>query len=599
MASFLERRRISTILVNSPLAEKLYNTGLRYREEQFDDFSVRRMVTDYFSGDINLAIKILSGNFKETSEQVEATGIDYHREIVRFILPEKFAELQSSELLSIALGILEENTGTGGDLPDELIQLIHSFNFHPRRDELINKIQAHLMERGYSSKILINCLSAPASIKMEAVQDVDRIGNDIYSEKYREALYGEFHDAFIRLLRTRQIGKAASVTEKIVNYLSSDTAIYRQHSICILKDIIATSITAGENEFLDAILRYMQSLYTRGQESFEFSEVAFELLSVMISMQRYKVVAEFLTVLQASRHYENDVLVYDSVTVRRIFEVLDNKEIVSRLIREIQTPNATLVRQVRDILIALQSEEVALQLAEIVIHPNRQIRQHCLKILSESGQPAQRVFSDILRDEKYFLRPFDRRELPDEKWYLIRNAIFILGNLGGKGACDAFRFRLSDSDIRVRLEIIRALEKIDSSESVDLLMLLADDPDNSVREAAIIVLGLKKRSDLFPFYVDLIKRQKGEAGRIFNALALSGCLEARDYLWNLLHNNQELKDLSSGKLSVNFIQSAIIKALEKMGDDEIIKKLENYKTDQQNNISKTAKVFLNKLNPKQ
>ena len=32
---------------------------------------------------------------------------------------------------------------------------------------------------------------------------------------------------------------------------------------------------------------------------------------------------------------------------------------------------------------------------------------------------------------------------------------------------------------------------------------------------------------------------------------------------------------------------------------KIMKKLENYKTDQQNNISKTAKVFLNKLNPKQ
>ncbi|MEE9443384.1 MAG: HEAT repeat domain-containing protein [candidate division Zixibacteria bacterium] len=599
MESYLERLRISTILINSPLIEKLYNTGLRYREVQLDDFSVRRMVTDYLSGDINLAVKMLAGGYMDTGNQAEDSGIDYHKEIVQFILPEKFSELQSSELLSMALRILEENPYKNDELPDELIQLIHSFNFHPRRDELTNKIQSHLMDQGYQSNILENCLSVPASIMLETVQDIDRIGNDIYSEKYREALYGEFRDAFIRLLRTRQIGKAASISEKVVNYLASDTAIYRQHSICLLKDIIATSITAGENEFLNAILRYMQSLFTRGLESFEFSEVAFELLNVMISMQRYKAVAEFLNVLSSSRRYENGVLVYDSVTVRRIFEVLDNKELISQLIRGIQTPNGNLVKQVRDILIALQSEEVALQLAEIVIHPNRQIRQHCLKILSESGQPAVKVFSDILRDEKYFMRPFDRRELPDEKWYLIRNAIFVLGNLGDKEACDAFRFRLSDSDVRVRLEMVRALEKIDANESVDLLMLLAEDPDSSVREAAIIVLGLKKRSDLFPFYVDLIGRQKGEADRIINALALTGSLEARDYLWNLLQNDQKLKELSSGKLSVNLIQSAIIKALEKIGDDEIIKKLENYKPDQQNNISKTAKIFLNKLNLKQ
>ncbi|MFH1701401.1 MAG: HEAT repeat domain-containing protein [Candidatus Zixiibacteriota bacterium] len=599
MESYLERRRITTVLINNDLIEKLYNTGLRYREMQLDDFSVRRMVTDYFSGDINLAVKLLSADFNETSEQVESTGIDYHREIVRYILPEKFAELQSSELLSMALKILEENPSGDGNLPDELIQLIRSFNFHPRRDELINKVQSYLMDQGFKSNLLGNCLSEPASIKLQAVQDIDRIGDDVYSEKYQEALYCEFHDAFIRLLRTRQIGKAASVAEKIVRNLASDTAIYRQHSIYLLKDIIATSTNAGENEFLDAILLLMQALYTRGLESFEFSEVVFELLNVMISLQRYKAVAEFLNTLSSSRHYENGVLVYDSVTVRRIFEVMDNKELISQLMREIRTPNGTLIKQVREILIALQSEEVALQLAEIVIHPNRQIRQHSLKILSESGRPAIKVFSDILRDESNFMRSFDRRELPDDKWYLIRNAIFVLGNLGGTEACEALRCRLSDSDVRVRLEIIKALEKIDANVSADLLMLLAEDSDSSVREAAIIVLGLKKRRDLFPFYTDLIEKQKGETDRIINAMALTGALEARDYLWELLQSKHKLKELSSSKLSVNVLQSTIVKALEKIGDDELKKKLENFKPDFQNNLSKTAKVILNKLNPKQ
>ncbi len=595
LQSFLVNRKISTILINDPLAEKLYNAGLRYREGQCEEYSVRRMVSDYFSGDVDLAIKALTSQYADTEAQAEQIGIDYYTEIVSFLLPEKFAQLPPSELFNMACQIIEESEPINDDSILQLNRLIRSLDFHPKRIELVSKIEDYLKDKNIDIRVIGKSLNDSSSIKKDTLQDIDRIVAKFFSTATEEPLFDSFHDNYMRLIRTRQMGKAASISDFVVSHLTSENALYRQYALILLKDITKSGVAVGEVTFIDVILKQLKSLFTRGLETFEFSEIAVFLLRIAIANRRYEVTAVFLGIIRAGRKQEGSITVYDSISIRRIFDDLNDRELISFLIREIHSGDGTAIKATREILMAIQSEEVAIQLANIVAHPNRQVRQHCLKILSALGKPAVTIFSEIVRDEDNFYRDPERRELPDEKWYLIRNAIFVLGNLKDVEACHALRLRLSDSDTRVRMEIVRAVEKIGGDDGVDLLMILAEDRDEPIREAAIIALGLFKQPELLPFFTDLLYRQKGEITRIINAIALTGIPEAYSYLESVMGNKEKMKELTSGKASVSYIKKMIVSALEKFGDDTTKKRAEELQSGQENNLTKTAKLLLGKF----
>ncbi len=595
MDRYLENHKVYSIQANSKLAEKLFRTGLRYRNDIGEDHTVRRMVANYFSGDTQLAVDILSSRFESTTDQAAATGIDYNRELVKHILPEKFAQLPPSELLDMAEQILSHSPGIDGNAPERLEGLVKSCDYHPKRDEILDRIREKFIERGIDENLFAQSLSQVGSLKLEAAHAVDNIYHRIFSDDFESTLYSEFHDNFIRLVRTRQMGKAASMAEMVIEQLASDTTLYRQHAIYLLEDIIKSGLSVGEYDFLDVIIRHMQTLFTQGRETFEFSQIVSFLLKSMLSLRRYEPVAAFLGILMASRRVDNGTTVYDSITVKRIFDDLNNDELIDRLICELEQQGSTQIKPVRDILAAIQTDEVAMKLAGIVTHSSRAVRQHSMKVLSELGWPAVKIFSDILCDESNFFRNEGRHELPDKQWFLVRNAIFVMGNLGLPEACNAMRLRLADPDVRVRRELVSALEKIGGDEALDLLMILADDNDNGIREAAIIASGLFKRQELARFFIDLLHRHKSEVSRIITAIALTGSPEGSQFLKELLNDKDRLKSLSSGKASIkaiyNQIESAMKKDEEKLGGEVITPPAKK------SALSKTARVFLNKFQP--
>ena len=606
MGNFLNNRKVFSIQANGVLAEKLFATGLRYRESAAEDYSVRRIVANYFSGDVGLAVTMLSAKFEDGGNQAAATGIDYHPELVIHILPEKFAQLSSSELLAMADRILSDSAEPGSAAPDNLERLIRSLDYHPKRDEILGEIKARFADRGIEESRFMNSFSPVGALKSEVAQNVDSLCSRIYSDDFAPGLYDDFHDAFARLVRTRQLGKAAGVTEIVIDLLTADSPVSRQHAMRMLEDIINIGISATEYDFLDVITRHLQAVFTQGRETYEFSQVVITLLRTMLSLRRYEPAAALLKILKAGRRMEADVVTYDSMTIKKIFEDLDDADLIRRLVRELEQPGNNQLPAVREILTAIQSEEVALQLAQIVVHPERTVRRQCLKILSELGWPAVTIFSEILRDETNFLRPEGRHELEDEKWFLVRNTIFVLGNLSDARACNAMRLRLADPDVRVRVELVRALEKVGGDEAVDLLMIMAEDPDPAVRQQAIISLGLFRRADLVPFFADLISRRREDIARIIPAIAATGSEEGSRLLAQLLDDETRIKELASGHASVNEIRHLIVKGLERAGDRIARVKLDEYKAKlsdrnsplTESGLGKTARLLLNKLQPK-
>lgn len=76
------------------------------------------------------------------------------------------------------------------------------------------------------------------------------------------------------------------------------------------------------------------------------------------------------------------------------------------------------------------------------------------------------------------------RGLDDERWYVVRNIIYILRKIGDKRAIEYLLKSVRHGDTRVRKEVIKALGELGGREVVQTLRECLDDPDSEVRVAA-------------------------------------------------------------------------------------------------------------------
>ncbi|MDD4051377.1 MAG: HEAT repeat domain-containing protein [candidate division Zixibacteria bacterium] len=75
--------------------------------------------------------------------------------------------------------------------------------------------------------------------------------------------------------------------------------------------------------------------------------------------------------------------------------------------------------------------------------------------------------------------------LRDKRWYVARNAVMILGRIGGNEALRFLSGTVTHPDQRVRAETIRALTAIGTDDAVDILCRFLDDSDSELRLACL------------------------------------------------------------------------------------------------------------------
>jgi len=76
------------------------------------------------------------------------------------------------------------------------------------------------------------------------------------------------------------------------------------------------------------------------------------------------------------------------------------------------------------------------------------------------------------------------RGLNDQRWYVVRNIIYILRKIGDKRAIEYLLRTIRHGDVRVRKEVIKAVGELGEREVIQTLRECLDDPDMQVRTAA-------------------------------------------------------------------------------------------------------------------
>lgn len=113
-------------------------------------------------------------------------------------------------------------------------------------------------------------------------------------------------------------------------------------------------------------------------------------------------------------------------------------------------------------------------------------------LVGASDLSARRAYRDALVELDRVGVPLLEDMIGDERWFVVRNMVGILGEIRSADAVEHFARTVRHGDVRVRRETIIALSKFGGEEAVQQLLVGLGDAEPSLRAAAALGLGLTK-----------------------------------------------------------------------------------------------------------
>jgi len=587
LGEFLVQNGIDCIHVNTEQAFSLFEERKQYRGDVDGDFSVRRLALDQLGTDLPRLASISEAD----PEELLKMGVDFDPDIVSYLLPERIAAVPAIEVRTVLTELADQLSSGGGDndpvsdVSSLYMSLFKLVDYHPDKAAIIENLEDQRRRLHGDGDESVDPASATGKIKIESSQKIENMIEELFVPGYHDYDVREFCDRFARLLKTGQAHKAQEIVRRLIDFMSAGNPEFRQKALNLLGSTLAELNLVTDRVILETTTAAIVGTLESKNETYEYSELIWKLFETCHREKLYELMARLTSAMARRRIVKDNVTVYDSMAVKKGFENISRRETIAELVSEMIEADHETGQYLKEILVSIGSEEIALALSRIISHPLRNVRQLTLRILAELGKASLKVFSQILFDDDMFQRPEDRHELPDSQWYVIRNSIFVLGSLHDEQGVPALRLRISDSDVRVRREIVSSLEKIGGEDAIDCLTLMADDPLKEIREVSTIAIGLVGPPESAPLLIDIAQRNPQESIRAVRGLGKMGGEEARVYLTSLLEDPQKLSDLANGRVSRDDLKVAVVKSLGDIGDAEAIEQLKRFR-DSQSTASK-------------
>jgi HEAT repeat protein len=128
------------------------------------------------------------------------------------------------------------------------------------------------------------------------------------------------------------------------------------------------------------------------------------------------------------------------------------------------------------------------------------------RLADESDAQARKLLSDALMHQGAAAVSVLIEYLEDERWYVVRNAVAILGELRAQTAVGHFQPLLGHLDVRVRRETMRALTRIGGLDVVDIFLQIVQKGDPDLRPHALLSLGAMKNPAAVPTLLQIIEQ---------------------------------------------------------------------------------------------
>jgi HEAT repeat protein len=146
-------------------------------------------------------------------------------------------------------------------------------------------------------------------------------------------------------------------------------------------------------------------------------------------------------------------------------------------------------------------------LTQILAFVGSKIANRLVEILADEGAASKRkLLNEILVHSGTGTLPVIYEYLDDDRWYVVRNAIAILGDIRSQESLAQLTPLLQHDEIRVRRETIRALTKIGGKRAIKILVQTAIADDQELRRQAILSLGAIRATSAVPTLLTMLKK---------------------------------------------------------------------------------------------
>ncbi len=179
----------------------------------------------------------------------------------------------------------------------------------------------------------------------------------------------------------------------------------------------------------------------------------------------------------------------------------------------------------RDLARDLTTHGVASRLvARLGQERDAEARRELSALFARLGEPMSRALVDALVDEpdrgtrRIYLEALAamgpegvgavHRMLNDARWFVVRNGLALLGDMGDPGAVPRIVPVLAHPDPRVRREAVVALARLAGDDIPRILQQRLGDPSGEVRAAAAAGLGVRKVEGAAPALMGMLDAEK-------------------------------------------------------------------------------------------
>lgn len=231
-------------------------------------------------------------------------------------------------------------------------------------------------------------------------------------------------------------------------------------------------------------------------------------------------------------------------------------------------------------LLFYQGEVTTALMNRLSLEADAQIRKNLTETLVRQGSVALPVLLEHLRDER---------------WYVARNAVAILGDIRDPAATGPMKPMLTHQDIRVRRETVRALTRIGGQNATGVLLQLLEGADADLSQQALLSLGAMKNPAAVPALLRLLAQENGRHGPelrrgAIKALGEIGAVEAVTPLIAILASKRFWRPGRHNEL-----RAAAAAALGEIGDETALPALENASSERNETVARAAVQALKQL----
>ncbi len=171
-----------------------------------------------------------------------------------------------------------------------------------------------------------------------------------------------------------------------------------------------------------------------------------------------------------------------------------------------------------DFLVAYLVEEETEQktrntLIQILAFMGSKITNRLMELLASENSAAKRkLLHEVLVRSGPASLPIVNKYLSDDRWFVVRNAVALLGDIRSQESLAELTLLLQHDEIRIRRETIRALTRIGGKRAINILLQTAASDDQELRRQAILSLGALRAAAAVPTLMAILK-QKGWSQR--------------------------------------------------------------------------------------